>query len=911
MTGAALSVDELRRHCGPLLDSLIYSGQAIAIADARDPGLPLVFVNAAFEVLTGYPAAAALGRNCRFLQSSNTDAAALERLRQAIRSKGRVTVDLLNQRRDGSEFWNRLHLAPVQDEVGDTILYLGTLADVSAELELGEISQQVAAGRQQLSATQERIRQAQAIAGAAGAWEWDVETDRLFADVRFAELYGLDPVAASHGMPTKVFYSAVHAEDRMRLRIAVAGVMHGADLFAKDYRVVGADGAVRWVSARGGADRDAYNAPLRFRGVLSDITEQKRIEEQLHVAQTAGGVGTFEYIGGFGTVSVSGQFCRLLGLHPTDTLPVRTINGLVHPDDPSLIGGVRDSGADALSYLECRVIRADTGETRWLARRGEHRNDGHTLGDRFLGVIYDITASKLAEAQLRQFAETLEIRVAERTRERDRVWNNARELLVVIGPQGDIQAASPSWRALLGRTPIHGDSFFDHMHDEDARRMRFALPQGRLTNFEARHEAADGALRWISWNTSREDDLVYGYGRDVTDEKGRAQALAETAEQLRQAQKMEAVGQLTGGIAHDFNNMLTGVIGALDITRRRMSEGRYQDLDRFMEAAVTSAQRAAGLTHRLLAFSRRQTLDPRPVDLSRLVGSMEDMLRRTLGEQVTLEVALQSDTMLAVSDTNQLENAILNLAINARDAMPGGGVLTLRTANATLDAAYAALHDGVSPGDYVAVIVSDTGQGMPADVISKAFDPFYTTKPIGQGTGLGLSMVYGFMKQTGGHVRIDSKVGEGSTISLYLPVHTGDVELFAQPSDPQPAPRGSGETVLVVEDDRAVRLLIVEALHELGYDALEAADSLEALPIIESGRALDLLITDVGLPGLNGRQLAEIARQTRPGLPILFVTGYAANAVVRADFLGPGMDMVAKPFAMDDLAAHIRAIIES
>jgi CheY-like chemotaxis protein len=242
--------------------------------------------------------------------------------------------------------------------------------------------------------------------------------------------------------------------------------------------------------------------------------------------------------------------------------------------------------------------------------------------------------------------------------------------------------------------------------------------------------------------------------------------------------------------------------------------------------------------------------------------------------------------------------------------MPDGGSLTIRTADTTLNAAYAANHEGATPGDYVMIAVGDTGQGMPADVISKAFDPFYTTKPIGQGTGLGLSMIYGFMKQTGGHVRIGSVVGEGSTISLFLPVHSGDVEMFAARSDPTQAPRGAGETVLVVEDDRAVRLLIVEALHELGYDALEAADSLEALPVIESGRPIDLLITDVGLPGLNGRQLAEIARQTRPDLPILFVTGYAANAAVRSDFLGPGMDMIAKPFAMDDLAARIRTIIE-
>jgi PAS domain S-box-containing protein len=891
-----------------LLDALVQSGQAIAIADARRADLPLIFVNAAFETLTGYRADEVLGRNCRFLQCDGTDPATVQRLARAVAGLGQITVDLLNQRRDGARFWNRLHLAPVRGLDDQVLFYLGTQADVSAELALAEVSANLEAGRQELTATRERIRQTQAIAGAAGAWAWDVESDRLFTDVRFAELYGLDPAAAAQGLPTAAFYGPVHADDRMRLRIAVAGVMHGADIFTKEYRLVGPDGGVRWVSARGGADRDAYNQTLRFHGVLSDITEQKRIEEQLHVAQTAGGVGTFEYVAGFGTVSVSGQFCRLLGLQETDSLPVRTINGLVHPDDPPLIGG-RES-AEPLSYLECRILRADTAEVRWLARRGQHRNDGHTLGDRFLGVIYDITASKQAEAQLRQFAETLEARVAERTRERDRVWNNARELLAVFAPDGVLQAASPSWSQLLGRTPQPGESFFAGMDPGDAARMGLALPQGQLTNFEARHQAQDGASRWISWNTSQDDATIYAYGRDVTDEKAQDEALRVTEDQLRQAQKMEAVGQLTGGIAHDFNNMLTGVIGALDITRRRIAEGRYAELDRFMEAAVTSAQRAAGLTHRLLAFSRRQTLDTRALDVNALVVSMEDMLRRTLGEQVKLAVEIGPDVDLAVSDTNQLESAILNLAINARDAMPNGGVLTLRTANARIDAAEAALHDGASAGDHVVISVADTGQGMTPDVLAKVFEPFYTTKPIGQGTGLGLSMIYGFMTQTHGHVRIDSTPGVGTSISLYLPVYRGETGAAADEAQTIGEPlRGAGETVLVVEDDLTVRLLILEVLRELGYAALEAADSLEALPLLDSGRVIDLLITDVGLPGMNGRQLAEIARQNRPTLPVLFVTGYAANASVRGDFLGPGMDMVAKPFAMDQLATKIRDML--
>jgi signal transduction histidine kinase/CheY-like chemotaxis protein len=389
----------------------------------------------------------------------------------------------------------------------------------------------------------------------------------------------------------------------------------------------------------------------------------------------------------------------------------------------------------------------------------------------------------------------------------------------------------------------------------------------------------------------------------------RTQKLMVAEENLRQAQKMEAVGQLTGGIAHDFNNMLTGIIGSLDIMKRRIAAGRIGEIDRFMEAASVSAQRAAALTHRLLAFSRRQSLDSKPVDVNALVESMHDLLNRTMSERITLRVVLTPDLPLAKTDANQLENALLNLAINARDAMPHGGEMTVETGIATLDEAYSSTHPDLQPGRYIMLAVSDTGVGMSKEVLSKVFDPFFTTKPLGQGTGLGLSMIYGFVKQSGGHIRIHSTPGQGTSAKLYLPL--AEAEQPALTEATHPAPLGDGETVLLVEDDPSVRILVLEVLTELGYKTLEAGDAKTAIPLLESDQRIDLLVSDVGLPGMNGRQLAEIARQKRPDLGVLFITGYAENAAERAGFLGAGMEMITKPFALENLAVKIREMMTS
>lgn len=389
----------------------------------------------------------------------------------------------------------------------------------------------------------------------------------------------------------------------------------------------------------------------------------------------------------------------------------------------------------------------------------------------------------------------------------------------------------------------------------------------------------------------------------------RTAQLRNNEEALRQSQKMEAVGQLTGGIAHDFNNMLTGIIGSLELLRRRVARGKLDDLDSLIDLGVTSANRAAGLTHRLLAFSRRQSLDSKPVQINQLVTSMGELLQRSINESISLDMRLSEQLWTAEADPNQLESALLNLVINARDAMPNGGRLIVETTNRHLDSVFTAAYGSLTPGDYVELSVSDTGCGIPESVMGRVFDPFFTTKPIGQGTGLGLSMIYGFARQSRGHVIIHSEVGKGTTVSLFLPRFVGEV-IPQQTLNPTLLPYATdGETVLIVEDDAAVRLLVSAVLKELGYAYVEAGDGHTAVPIIQSDQRIDLLISDVGLPGMNGRQLAEIGRQLRPDLKVLFITGYAEHAAVRGGFLDPGMQLITKPFTFDLLTAKVREMI--
>jgi signal transduction histidine kinase len=391
----------------------------------------------------------------------------------------------------------------------------------------------------------------------------------------------------------------------------------------------------------------------------------------------------------------------------------------------------------------------------------------------------------------------------------------------------------------------------------------------------------------------------------------RTERLREMQEQLHQAQKMEAIGQLTGGVAHDFNNLLTVILGNLDLLTQQIppEQGR---LHRAATQALLGTRRAATLTHQLLAFSRRQPLDPKPTDVNRLVTGMSELLRRTLGETISIETVLSAGLWRVEVDANQLESGLLNLAINARDAMPNGGKLTIETANAHLDESYSRLFAEVRPGQYVAICVSDTGAGMSADVLARAFEPFFSTKPVGAGTGLGLSQVYGFVKQSGGHIRLYSEIGEGTTVKVYLPRLLGAEAAATDSGSFAAVPRGElSETILVVEDDDNVRQYSVEALHDLGYRVLPASSAAMALNLLHGHPEIQLLFTDVGLPGVNGRELADAAREHCPGLKVLFTTGYARNAIVHQGRLDAGVELLTKPFTRAQLATRIRDVLDS
>lgn len=390
----------------------------------------------------------------------------------------------------------------------------------------------------------------------------------------------------------------------------------------------------------------------------------------------------------------------------------------------------------------------------------------------------------------------------------------------------------------------------------------------------------------------------------------RTAELMQAEEKLRQSQKMEAVGQLTGGLAHDFNNLLAGVSGSLELMGRRVNQGRYGDVDRYLVTAQGAVNRAAALTHRLLAFSRQQTLDPKPTNVNLLVYGLIELIQRTAGPSIEIEVLGADDLWPALVDASQLENALLNLCINARDAMPHGGRIVVETANAWIDAETASAHE-LAEGQYLRLSVSDTGTGMPPEIMARVFEPFFTTKPMGAGTGLGLSMIYGFAQQSGGQVRISSQVDHGTTVSVYLPRYNGKTPASEHRSAPSPVLASqAGETILLVDDEPTVRLLLADVFGELGYTVIEAADSGRGLELLQSEVHIDLLVTDIGLPGgMNGRQMADAGQQVRPGLKTLLISGYAEAAVLGNEQLQPGMQVLSKPFALEAIGVRVREML--
>jgi PAS domain S-box-containing protein len=667
---------------------------------------------------------------------------------------------------------------------------------------------------------------------------------------------------------------------------------------------------------------------------LSGLDSEQRLratEERFRIAQVAGGIGWFEWDLITNEWKWSPHLAVLFGFDPETprSLFADWQIAIFIDDVPKLRSAVDRAGENSPYSVEFRVTHPDGG-IHWIAGRGEIARDEAGRAIRVTGVCYDISDRKALEARMQALNEDLEARVANRVRQLAATAAQLAEterrfqLLIdavtdyaiyMLDKAGNVVSWNPGAERIKGYSAgeIIGQHF-SRFYTEDDRRQ--GVPQTALAAAErtGKYEAEGSRVRKdgtsflasVVINAIRDTSgRLLGFAkitRDITEKKA-------VEGQLRQAQKMEAVGHLTGGVAHDFNNLLTVIMGNLEHLERILPPAQLTD--RIISAALRGATRAAMLTQQLLAFSRRQPLLPEVLSVNKLVAGMSDLMRRTIGEAIFVETVLAGGLWPTLADSNQLENALINLAINARDAMPDGGKLTIETANIHLDDAYARMDDEVQPGQYVGIFITDTGTGMSPETAAQAFEPFFTTKEIGQGTGLGLSQVYGFIKQSGGHVRIYSEVGEGTTVKLYLPRYRGAEDATDESMETRGVSRGRAEVVLVVEDDPDVRDYTVEMVSDLGYTVLSAADGASALRQLDSHRDVALLFTDVGLAGgMNGRQLAEQALRRRPRLKILYTTGYARNAIVHQGRLDPGIEVVFKPFSYSDVAAKIRQVLD-
>ncbi|TWI57654.1 PAS domain S-box-containing protein [Pseudomonas duriflava] len=824
---------------------------------------------------------------------------------RALRTGQTITRELMRYRRDDKEQLSlEVSSSPVRNAQGEIVAAVTVVADI------GERLRQESALRDQSNQLAALINQA-----AVGICQFDLNGHIVMVNQRYCTFMGRseDELLGQHVI------SLTHPDDRDASSALMQQLVTSGEPFLTDKRYVRPDGSERWASVHVSLVRGPDGEAQHISSVVVDIDERKRTEASLHLSNQRFRAAVDAVQGVLWTANTKG---RMDGEQPAwsaltgqryEEYQGTGWTHVLHPDDAvRSLRRWRTALKERKTFIDEQRVRCRNGEWRIFSVRAIPVLEKGAICE-WVGVHTDITNVRHTEQRLRQLNETLEQRVAERTAERDRTWALSDDLLGVFA-QGQWRSLNPAWTRQLGWTTAEllafDPNYLEHPDDPHPSEYfrQLSIGQG-LNELSSRYRTRANEWCWINWKATVDSDgQVYVYGRDVTAERESTVMLKQAEEALRQSQKMEAVGQLTGGIAHDFNNLLTGIIGSLEIMKRRIANSQYQDLERYMEAAGISAHRAATLTQRLLAFARRQTLDPQPVDLNELVLSLEELIRRTLGEHIEILTHLQPGLWHALSDTNQLENALLNLVINARDAMPQGGMLLLKTGNFIQNAEHS-LED-LPPGHYVTLAVRDSGTGMSPEVLAKAFDPFYTTKPIGQGTGLGLSMIYGFLKQSGGHVTLQSAEGQGTTVTLYLPRAQGPDIPETLPEETT-TPAGKGESILVVGDDPAVRLLVVEVLDELGYQASEAHNAQSALAKLELAQPVDLLITDVGLPGMSGVQLAERARMTLPDLKVLFMTGYTGEAVQGQGVMKQGAAIIGKPFLIEELATQVRTLLDS
>lgn len=787
-------------------------------------------------------------------------------------------------------------------------------------------------------------------------WDWDLKENHVLWNDALQRVYG-HPLAT--GATTGDWWIAqIHPDDRHRIVTSIHDVIDGRQTgWSDEYRFRRGDGSYAQVLDRGHVIRDVQGNALRMIGAMLDLTPIRDTEAALRQSEERFRTILETIEAAFAIVQVKFD----ANDYPIDYRFVEANPAFEREAGVNLRGKwVREFAPDLEQFwfdTYGRVAKTRVPATfesyakafqRWFDVRAVPVGDPDECQ---IAIIFnDVTGRRDAEERLRQSEAVARANI-------ERV-----QLALAAGAifgtwhwdlPSDSFTVDEAFARAFGLDPVLGyeglslEQVAATVHPEDRAGLMTAINEairrGGAYAHQYRVRRADGKYYWIEANgrvnfseegvplsfpgvlidveerrsVEAQRDLATAALRSLNETleqrvAERTAALMQTEEKLRQSQKMEAVGQLTGGLAHDFNNLLAGISGSLELLSARFAQGRLTDVDRYLATAQSATRRAAALTHRLLAFSRRQTLDPRPTEVNALVEGMTELIQRTVGPSIDVQTIASPDRCVALVDASQLENALLNLCINSRDAMHEGGSITIETGHQVVEAGDAATLE-VTEGEYLTLSVTDTGTGMPASIVAKAFDPFFTTKPIGQGTGLGLSMIYGFAKQSGGQVRITSVVGQGTTLCIYLPRYYGNAGCHeAHLPDAATQTAGIGETILVVDDEPTVRMLVTEVLGELGYSVMEAADSASGLKLLRSDVRVDMLVTDVGLPGgMNGRQMADAARELRPGLRTLFITGYAESAAIGANQLAPGMHVLTKPFAIDTLAARVRELINT
>lgn len=882
---------------GALIDAV---ASAVLIVDASAAARPIVYVNDAFVRLTSYERTGVLGRSPSSLMGGQSDPVVAQQLREAINTAVPLVAECVISRSDGSPLWTRWTVRPAQVESNQTKRVVVTLEDISAYKRACE----------SLRVSEARLDVAMQASGLS-MWDWNVPLDEIYYNDRWREALGVDP---------RELLDRGALSERLMLPPDDAAVLgsfeqhfHGRSAcFEAEYNLPGAPGA-RWVRALAKVvRRDASGKPERMIGVLRDITPQKHaVERALHTQRrweravhgTSDGLYDWDLLTGH--VWYAARFREIVGYDERD-FPDTFVafQNVLHADDRSLVLGKIRSHLENRKPLDIRCrVRTRSGEALWCRLRGEAERDAAGRPQRLSGSLSDISAQIDAEQAL--------------TRSQDFYGTILDSLpLFIAYMDGDERLIylNRVFEEFLGialadsrGVPIR-DVLGAARYDAVSQHLRDAL-RGTTVEGQARFESASGQP--IDLDTafmphrdeSGEIQGCFVAARDVTQQR-------QLEASLRQSQKMEAVGRLTGGISHDFNNLLSVIIGNLQLLERTV-HGDHRQL-RHTETALSAALRGASLTRRLLAFARQQVLEPRTLDLNAMVNGMYELMRRTLAGNVEIQRELATDAWPTRADPGQLENAVLNLAINARDAMPAGGVITIVTRNVALGPQRQLREHGLLSGDYVVLEVRDTGVGMSAETLKRVFEPFFTTKDVGKGTGLGLSIVYGFVKQSGGHVSIASAPGQGTSVHLYFPRTQSECERASLDAGScGDLPRGH-ETVLVVEDNTDVRATAVAILGSLGYRPLEAANGHEALELFMRHPDIALVFSDIMLPGgLLGTQLAQRLAERRPGLRVLLTSGFSETGMMSRGVLDGSIDLLPKPYRVEDLARRVRARLDA